>query len=176
MKCVKDLDALFSARLTLIQRYFPDYTDHGITHSNRVLEYFAELLEKRDILNQLSEEQAFVCICACLMHDIGMGPISEEELKEAKYYGLHVCLTDNSVAYCESVEQNNQYCNFIMNYEQHRFYCKNSFVPIETYTSMHGITEADVLNAFYMDVTHQPTMSNQPKTDKNAMKYKGSKR
>lgn len=102
--------------------------------------------------------------------------LDKEELKEAKYYGLHVCLTDNSVAYCESVEQNNQYCNFIMNYEQHQFYCKNSFVPIETYTSMHGITEADVLNAFYMDVTHQPTMSNQPKTDKNAMKYKGSKR
>ncbi len=90
LKCVEDLDALFSARLTLIQRYFPDYTDHGITHSIRVLEYFAELLEKRDILNQLSEEQAFVCICACLIHDIGMGPISEEELKEANKKGFHV--------------------------------------------------------------------------------------
>ncbi len=90
LKCVEDLDSLFSARLTLIQRYFPDYTDHGITHSIRVLEYFTELLEKRGILNQLSEEQAFVCICACLMHDIGMGPIFEEELIEAKKKGFHV--------------------------------------------------------------------------------------
>ena len=90
LKCVEDLDALFSARLTLIQRYFPDFTDHGITHSLRVLKYFNELLEKRSILNQLSEEQAFVCICACLMHDIGMGPISKEELEEAKKKGFHV--------------------------------------------------------------------------------------
>lgn len=72
---VKQLASYLSTRLDLIQRYFPDYTDHGIGHSFRVLLTYCNILEKRGITNDFDDTQALLGICACLVHDIGMGPI-----------------------------------------------------------------------------------------------------
>jgi hypothetical protein len=77
------LEIYLETRLDLIQRYFPDFTDHGIGHSKRVLKSFCEILTKRNIAHELGETNALLGICACLLHDIGMGPITSEEIRKS---------------------------------------------------------------------------------------------
>lgn len=78
-----NLIGFLATRLSLIQRYFHDYTDHGIGHSKRVLRNFCSVVEKRGIDPEMDRNQALVGICACLVHDIGMGPVYPEEVAEA---------------------------------------------------------------------------------------------
>ncbi len=91
-EAIDDLIDFLSTRLDLIQRYFPDYTDHGIGHSKRVLKHYCEILQKRGIDSEMDRNQALVGICACLVHDIGMGPVYPTEMNEARRSGFRVDL------------------------------------------------------------------------------------
>ncbi len=57
---------------------FPDYTDHGISHADRITYLASELLKKQEIEN-LNSDEIYVLLMGCLLHDIGMG-ISENKI------------------------------------------------------------------------------------------------
>lgn len=57
---------------------FPDYTDHGISHADRVSYLASELLKEQEI-NNLNSDEIYVLLMGCLLHDIGMG-ISENNI------------------------------------------------------------------------------------------------
>ncbi len=59
---------------------FPDYTDHGIHHANKVAFLASELLKDEE-LNILNADEIYVLLMACLLHDIGMG-ISQDQVKD----------------------------------------------------------------------------------------------
>lgn len=69
---------LFNDFLTRIKRilsikdeYFPNYTDHGIEHINKVLKYSAKLIDKKT-MEHLDTRSICVLLMAVLAHDIGM--------------------------------------------------------------------------------------------------------
>lgn len=51
---------------------FPDYTDHGILHADRITYLASELLKEQEIVN-LNSDEIYVLIMGCMLHDIGMG-------------------------------------------------------------------------------------------------------
>lgn len=58
----------------LLSKYvinFPTYTDHSINHSKEVLKIASELLTEKEILN-LNEDEIYILMMACILHDIGM--------------------------------------------------------------------------------------------------------
>ena len=57
---------------------FPDYTDHGISHADRITYLASELLKEQEIEN-LTSDEIYVLLMGFLLHDIGMG-ISEKEI------------------------------------------------------------------------------------------------
>ena len=59
---------------------FPDYTDHGISHADRITFLASELLKKEEIEN-LNSDEIYVLLMGCLLHDIGMG-IAENKILE----------------------------------------------------------------------------------------------
>lgn len=59
---------------TIFQRspvFFPEYTFHGVTHVNRVMEMASLLMEKESI-NKLSPMSIAVLLSSIIVHDIGM--------------------------------------------------------------------------------------------------------
>ena len=54
---------------------FPEYTDHSIVHSKRILKYAAYLLNTE--IEKLNEDEVYVLIMAGYLHDIGMCPTKE---------------------------------------------------------------------------------------------------
>lgn len=56
---------------------FYHYTAHDIRHVLRTLTGFCLILKNSRVT--ITDEQALICLCACLVHDIGMGPITKEE-------------------------------------------------------------------------------------------------
>jgi molecular chaperone HtpG len=70
---------------------FPTYTDHSIRHSKEVLKIASELLTEKEILN-LNEDEIYILMMACILHDIGMCiPTNEIESisleRQEKYQG-----------------------------------------------------------------------------------------
>ncbi len=59
---------------------FPSFTDHSILHSMDVLNYCNELIGEEQV-QKLTNEECYVLIMACYLHDIGMG-ISEKDYGE----------------------------------------------------------------------------------------------
>ncbi len=57
---------------------FPDYTDHGMPHAERITYFASELLKEQEIVN-LNSDEIYVLLMGCLLHDIGMG-ISENNI------------------------------------------------------------------------------------------------
>ena len=62
----------------ILDRYitnFPEFTDHSIIHSKTVLEYATYLLsDEKDLLN---DDEVYILIMSCYLHDIGMCPTNE---------------------------------------------------------------------------------------------------
>ncbi|HLZ89609.1 MAG TPA: HD domain-containing protein, partial [Puia sp.] len=65
---------------------FPDYTDHSINHSKKVLAYSEFVLE--DQLNKLNEDEVYILLMAGLLHDIGMCPTNKmkKKINESKEF------------------------------------------------------------------------------------------
>lgn len=64
---VKDMDSF----LQYIKRLFPEYPDHGLQHSLRILNYISGILTK-EVLQNMSDSEIFILIMAALFHDTGM--------------------------------------------------------------------------------------------------------
>ena len=54
------------------QQYFPEYTDHAITHSVAIIEYCNNLMGE-DNINRMNADELYVLLMGCYLHDIGMG-------------------------------------------------------------------------------------------------------
>jgi len=67
-------------RLKRVDELFSDFTSHGIDHAVRTVNNLAYSLEKCGALNRLTQDDLLVLICAALLHDIGMGPIDDDEM------------------------------------------------------------------------------------------------
>ena len=70
--------------LQYIKNVFPDYPDHGIQHSFRIIEHVEIILGER--IRQLSSSEVFCFILATLFHDTGMtlvGYAGKEALRSA---------------------------------------------------------------------------------------------
>lgn len=59
--------------------YFPEYTDHSALHAMQVLDFCNRLIG--DQIELLNDDEIFVLIMSCYMHDTGMG-ISDEDYKK----------------------------------------------------------------------------------------------
>ncbi|MCT4686795.1 HD domain-containing protein [Vallitalea sp.] len=66
--------------LPKMNNIFNNYTEHGIDHSLRVLEYMSELINDIDALSDL---EITMIIYAALLHDIGM-VVSDLEINQLK--------------------------------------------------------------------------------------------
>lgn len=67
---------------TILDRYtsyFPEYTDHSSLHALQVLEFCNKLIGEQ--VRFLNEDELYVLIMACYLHDSGMG-ISEKDYKQ----------------------------------------------------------------------------------------------
>ena len=62
-----DVDVL----LQYIKKEFPDYPDHSLQHSLRILQYVSKILDK-NTCNRMTDTEIFCFIMACLFHDTGM--------------------------------------------------------------------------------------------------------
>lgn len=56
--------------LEFIKTTFPDYPDHGIQHSCRILNYVARVMDAQ--IRELSDTEIFCFVLAALFHDTGM--------------------------------------------------------------------------------------------------------
>lgn len=62
-----DMDVL----LQYIKKEYPDFPDHGLQHSLRILQYIGKILSD-DQIDQISDLEIFIFIFASLFHDSGM--------------------------------------------------------------------------------------------------------
>lgn len=69
-------------RLVRVDELYPDYTSHGMNHAIRTIENLSDILTKYNIHEELTHSEVFLLICAALLHDIGMGPINDDEMAE----------------------------------------------------------------------------------------------
>ena len=60
--------------------YFPEYTDHAETHSIAVIDYCNHLMGE-EIIDQMNEDELYVLLMGCYLHDVGMG-VSEKDYQE----------------------------------------------------------------------------------------------
>ena len=78
---VRNTAIVMSNILDKYTTYFPEYTDHSSLHAMQVLDFCNKLIgEQIDLLN---EDELFVLIMSCYMHDTGMG-ISDADYKKFK--------------------------------------------------------------------------------------------
>ena len=52
--------------------FFPNYTDHGVKHIDRLLEVMATYLIPQEALRNLNSADVAVLVCASLLHDLAM--------------------------------------------------------------------------------------------------------
>lgn len=77
---ISRLTQVLATKLGRIDLIFNDYTGHDISHASRVLINFCKIATDAKIVKEMNQEQAMIALCACLLHDIGMGPINSEEI------------------------------------------------------------------------------------------------
>ena len=73
---------VFAMQNTLFyfHKRFPEFTDHSILHSMSVLDSCNQLIGP-DQVNMLNEDEIYVLMMACYLHDVGMG-ISMDQYNE----------------------------------------------------------------------------------------------
>ena len=77
-------NTVFSSQ-TILSKYkliFPEYTDHSELHSMTVIDSCNRLIGKKQ-MEKLNEDEIFVLLVACYLHDIGMG-IQEKDFEDFK--------------------------------------------------------------------------------------------
>lgn len=52
--------------------FFPDYTDHAVTHSMQVIRFCNELIGEENI-EKLNADELYILLMSCYLHDCGMG-------------------------------------------------------------------------------------------------------
>ena len=74
-------DAVFALQhaLSNYRRLFPEYTDHSEQHSMQVVDFCNRLIGKEQI-EKLNEDEIYVLLMSCYLHDAGMG-VSESDYK-----------------------------------------------------------------------------------------------
>lgn len=87
----KDMDVL----LQYIKRLFPEFPDHGLQHSLRIIEYVGNLISEKQI-NEMSSLEIVVFIFASLFHDSGMvlyNSKETEDIREKHHYFAEQIIT-----------------------------------------------------------------------------------
>ena len=75
-------------------QYFPEYTDHAITHSMAIIEYCNDMMGEGTI-ERLNADELYVLLMGCYLHDIGMGiPIKDydefcQHIEFGDYFATH---------------------------------------------------------------------------------------
>lgn len=87
-KGVLEVFELSRAMLKKCDEIFFHFTSHDIGHAVRTLESFCAIVEHIGILNELTEEEATISVCSCLLHDVGMGPLNTIEIGAATTQGI----------------------------------------------------------------------------------------
>ena len=57
--------------------FFPDYTDHAVTHSLQVIRFCNQLIGEENI-EKLNADELYILLTACYLHDCGMGVPKED--------------------------------------------------------------------------------------------------
>ena len=62
---------------------FPNYTDHTIQHSYRILRYLSKILSRK-MKDNLNATEIFCLILAAMLHDIGMSNSTEKDIEKLR--------------------------------------------------------------------------------------------
>ncbi|WMC92321.1 HD domain-containing protein [Kineothrix sp. MB12-C1] len=62
---------------------FPNYTDHTIQHSYRILRYLSKILSRK-MKDNLNATEIFSLILAAMLHDIGMSNSTEKDIEKLR--------------------------------------------------------------------------------------------
>lgn len=81
-KRVTDTAFLVTVALEKYKNYFPQYTDHTVTHSLQVIDFCNRLMGE-EYVNMLNEDEIYVLLMGAYLHDTGMG-ISEADYEALK--------------------------------------------------------------------------------------------
>ena len=80
----RHLHALFSntafVAYHMLEKYvnfFPDYTDHAVTHSVQVIHFCNALIGEENV-KKMNADEIYILLTACYLHDCGMGIPQEE--------------------------------------------------------------------------------------------------
>ncbi len=79
-KSVLEIQNFLLSRLSQVEKIFSDFTAHDYGHALRTYDNLVTLVESANIVGSFKEEHCLVAILASLLHDIGMGPIDDEEI------------------------------------------------------------------------------------------------
>lgn len=74
-----DMDVL----LQYIRNLFPEFPDHGLQHSIRIIEYIGSIMNKEQ-LDDMSSLEIFIFILAALFHDAGMTLYNDDEKEKIR--------------------------------------------------------------------------------------------
>lgn len=69
--------------LSYIKKSFPEFPDHGVQHSLRIVKYMSEILSIENI-NNMSDSEIFVFIMSALFHDSGMALYGSKEVEKIR--------------------------------------------------------------------------------------------
>lgn len=76
----RNVKMLAEQKLKVVDEAFTLYNSHDIKHALRTVNYFCKILDDVGVLESIvGKEEALVSLCACLLHDVGMGPLGPEE-------------------------------------------------------------------------------------------------
>ena len=85
--------------LEFIKTNFPGFTEHGIQHSLRIIDYINDILSD-DFKDRLTDVEIFCFIMSALFHDIGM-TLTDIEDKEKQRSCHHLYAREPIIQYCE---------------------------------------------------------------------------
>lgn len=80
-KIVRSTAVVMSHLLDKYTTHFPDYTDHSSLHALQVIDFCNQLIG--DQIDLLNEDEIFILLMSCYLHDTGMG-ISDKDYEELK--------------------------------------------------------------------------------------------
>lgn len=78
---IKDTAFVMTSALDKYTSHFPDYTDHSVLHSLQVIDFCNRLIG--DQIEMLNEDEIYILLMSCYLHDTGMG-ISDEDYEKFK--------------------------------------------------------------------------------------------
>jgi len=77
--------------LNYLPRAIPDYTDHGVQHSNNLIRIFRNFLRNLQCFDlSLSEEEKWLVCLAIWLHDVGCLVTKEQEKEKHNLYSVEI--------------------------------------------------------------------------------------